>query len=250
MNILHFNTLPSTYTYVAENAATMASDTIVVADFQSAGRGQRGNRWESEAGRNLLMSMLVRMPGFPARSQFYISEAVSLAIVDTLREVCGVDCRIKWPNDIYAGDRKICGILISHSLATADDGSGAVIAHSVLGMGINLNQTEFHSDAPNPVSVIQLIGHTTDCNALLKRLVPAIRKNLDLLNNDESGTIHDRYMASLWRGDGHAYPFYDVRTGERFDAEIYAVEPLGHLVLRASPDGSLRRYAFKEVTWL
>lgn len=251
MNILHFNTLPSTYTYVAENARKMASDTVVVADYQSAGRGQRGNSWESEAGKNLLMSMLVRMPGFAARSQFYISEAVSLAIVEALRDVCGVDCHIKWPNDIYAGERKICGILISHSVqAAGDEYTEATLEHSVIGLGINLNQQTFHSDAPNPVSVIQLTGNPVDSQQLLIALLTAIKRNLDTLTAGDTATLHSAYMERLWRGDGKSYPFYDVQAGERFTATVYAVEPLGHLVLRTHPDGSLRRYAFKEVTWL
>lgn len=249
MNILHFNTLPSTYTYVAEHARSMASDTVVAADYQSAGRGQRGNTWESEAGKNLLMSMLVRMPSFPAGKQFFISEAVSLAIVSTLRERTGVECRVKWPNDIYAGDRKITGILISHSLRSEESGE-ATIAHSVLGVGLNVNQEEFHSDAPNPVSVFQLTGRHHDVEELTRSVAEAIRANLDRLGQGGLTAMHEEYMGTLWRGDGAYYPFYDVASGERFEASVYAVEPLGHLVLRTSPDGALRRYAFKEVVWL
>lgn len=249
MNILHFNTLGSTYTYVAENARAMASDTVVRADYQSAGRGQRGNTWESDAGKNLLMSMLVRMPSFPAAKQFFISEAVSLAIVSTLRERTGVECRVKWPNDIYAGDRKITGILISHSLRSEESGE-ATIAHSVLGVGLNVNQEEFHSDAPNPVSVFQLTGRRHDVEELTRSVAEAIRANLDRLEQGDLSAMHEEYMGALWRGDGADYPFYDVASGERFEASVYAVEPLGHLVLRTSPDGALRRYAFKEVVWL
>lgn len=280
MNILHFDTLPSAYTYVAENARTMASGTVVTADYQSAGRGQRGNTWESAHGQNLLMAMLVRPLRFPARSQFYISEAVSLAVAATLRRVCGVECRVKWPNDIYASDRKICGILISHSIeAPAEaprtaplDAPGtvdAIIAHTVIGIGVNLNQREFRSDAPNPVSVAQLTGRDTDRDLFLRTLVDTITSNLKQLQAPaphaaEQGVpelqgaagLHAAYMSALWRGDGAPHPFYDVRTGERFAATIQAVEPSGHLILRtAATSGrqdapTLRRYAFKEVSWL
>ena len=249
MNLLHFNTLPSTYTYVAENAAGMASDTVVLADFQSAGRGQRGNTWESEAGKNMLMAMLVRLPSFAAKSQFFISEAVSLALVSLLRSEAGLEARIKWPNDIYVGDEKITGILISHSLQCGESGE-ALIAHSVIGVGLNVNQQEFLSDAPNPVSMLRLTGRGYDVERLTRRLAALIRANLDRLNAGEADALHAEYMSALWRGDSQPHPFYDVASGQRFEATVYAVEPLGHLVLRTTPDGALRRYAFKEVAWL
>ncbi|MCM1005402.1 MAG: biotin--[acetyl-CoA-carboxylase] ligase [Prevotella sp.] len=249
MNVLHFNTLPSTYTYIAENAANMASGTVVTADYQTAGRGQRGNTWESQAGKNLLFAMLLRMTDFPVRSQFLISEAMSLAIVKTLRDVCALECKVKWPNDIYTSDRKICGILISHSVEAARPGGEAHIAHSVLSAGINLNQTEFLSDAPNPVSAIQLNGRQTNRDTFLNELISNLQTYINRLKQADTAAIHSEYMSTLWRADGAPHPFYDVLTGQRFNATIYAVEPLGHLVLR-TPDAQLRRYAFKEITWL
>lgn len=249
MKLLRFDTLPSTYTYVAEHARTLADDTVVLAGWQSAGRGQRGNSWESEAGKNMLMSMLVRLPSFPARRQFLISEAVSLAIVSVVRARTGVECRIKWPNDIYAGDGKLAGILISHSLQSGP-GDEAVIAHSVIGVGLNVNQAEFLSDAPNPVSLSMLTGRNHDVESLCMDVALAIREAAGRLLSGAEGDMHHRYMASLWRGDGEPHPFYDVASGQCFQATVYAVEPMGHLVLRTCPGGALRRYAFKEVAWL
>lgn len=250
MNYLHFNSLDSTYNYVAEHAATMASGTVVSADFQSAGRGQRGNTWEAEAGCNLLFTLLERIPAWPARSQFFISEAVSLAIADTLHEQCGVECRIKWPNDIYAADRKIAGILISHSVDAPQGDAPATLGHTVIGAGININQEKFRSDAPNPVSVRQLTGRTHELEPLLRAVCEAIAARLQAMQRP-GGTeaLHAEYMTHLWRGDGQQHPFYDVATGERFRAAIRAVEPSGHLIL-VTEDGPLRRYAFKEVSWL
>lgn len=251
MNIVHFNTLPSTYTYVCEQARGMATGTVVWADYQSAGRGQRGNRWESEAGSNLLFSMLVRQSGLEARRQFSVSEGVSVALVRTLSEVCGVECKVKWPNDIYAGEKKICGILISHSVeAAAEAGRAALITHSVIGAGVNLNQREFRSDAPNPVSVFQLTGRLTDREHFLTEAVTHINNLLEQNRPEDRERLHEEYMRLLWRGEGLPHEFYDVLTGERFRASVYAVEPMGHLVLRTRPEGVLRRYAFKEVAWL
>ena len=152
MEIHSFPTLPSTSTYIADNAASLPSGYVVETPCQTAGRGQRGNSWESEPGKNITFSMIMRMPGFAARRQFRISEAVSLAIIETVVRHTGVACSVKWPNDIYAGDRKLCGILISHSLA------GDTISYSIIGAGININQTCFLSYAPNPVSAAILTG--------------------------------------------------------------------------------------------
>lgn len=248
---LHFEEIDSTYSYVARHAAELPHGAVVLADFQSAGRGQRGNVWESAPGENLLMAMLVRPERLAARSQFFISEAVSLAIVDTLRVLCGVDCCIKWPNDIYAGDGKICGILISHSLQAPDEQGFTAIGHTVIGVGVNLNQRKFVSNAPNPVSVAGLTGRNTDVAAFARALAASILQRLEPLRAGEEGfaELHRQYMSALYRADGQPHRFYDVQSGQLFNAAIYAVEPSGHLILRTHPSGSLRRYAFKEVSW-
>lgn len=242
MQILHYASLPSTNTFVAEHAATMASGTLVAADAQTAGRGQRGNHWEATPGLNLTFTLLHRPENFPAREQFYLSEAVSVAICEAIEQATGVPCQVKWPNDIYADGRKLCGILISHAL------QGSLIEHTIIGAGINVNQTEFLSDAPNPVSLAQLTGRTFELEPLLKRVAAGIEAELRFADGYEA--LHKRYMSRLWRGDGAPYPYYDVQSGERFNASVYAIEPLGHLVLRQHPDGRLRRYAFKEVIFL
>lgn len=251
MEIQSFPSLPSTNTYIAENAASLPSGFVAVTPCQTAGRGQRGNSWESEPGKNLTFTMLMRMPGFPARRQFRISQAVSLAIIDAIRSLTGVRCTVKWPNDIYAGDRKLCGILISHSLA------GPAIAHSVIGAGINVNQTRFLSDAPNPVSISQLTDREHPLEPLLRLVCSNIESYLNTLlpdNPAQEQDIHDRYMRSLWRAGDTPHLFHDNLLDQTFRATIFAVEPQGHLVLRQTdaPEGRapLRRYAFKEVTWL
>ena len=113
---------------------------MVTAYRQTAGQGQRGNSWEAEPGKNLTFSILYRPAGLPPMAQFAMSEAVALAVVDFLG-VHGLEAKVKWPNDIYVGDRKICGILIRHSI------TATCVDYSVIGVGINANQTEFLSDA-------------------------------------------------------------------------------------------------------
>lgn len=239
MNII---TLPETYstnTWLEENDATLPHLTIVRAVNQTAGRGQRGNSWESEAGKNLTFSVLLRPLGFQARNQFYISEAFSLAVIDALREI-GVEARIKWPNDIYVEDRKICGILIEHSVM------GMEITRSICGAGINVNQATFRSDAPNPVSVIQLKGVVTPLEEFMRLAGEKIEERLTTLSDSpDKALFHEEYMQTLWRAKDF-HPYIDVATGEHFEAEITGIGPLGHLHLKER--GGLERvYAFKEV---
>lgn len=243
MNIIRLDEVDSTNSYVERNARHMAHGDTVTARTQTAGRGQRGNTWESEPGANLTFTMLL-CPDIEASRQFAISEAFSLCVCDALKEICGVECRVKWPNDIYAGDGKICGILISHAL------QGKRILHTVAGAGININQLRFLSDAPNPVSVRQITGLVHDPDAILALLAGRIEKETDRLASEEyRAELHRRYMRSLWRGDGQMYPFMDTETGERFAARVTDVEPSGHLVLTDAA-GNHRRFAFKEVAWL
>lgn len=244
MRILRLDEVDSTNTYVEQHTADLRHGDVVVTDRQTAGRGQRGNSWESEPGENITFTMLLK-PRIEATQQFMLSCAVALAVCDTLKEMCSIDCLVKWPNDIYAGDdRKICGILISHSL------QGKHINHTIAGVGININQQRFLSDAPNPASVWQLTGRRHDCETILHSLADKIDKFTDRLSDPSFRTyIKEEYMRRLWRGDGATYPFLETSTGERFDASVVDIEPLGHLLLRYT-DGKLRRYAFKEVAWL
>ena len=124
----------------------------VMADYQTAGRGCGTNRWESERGKNLLFSLLLHPKQIPASKQFHISMAISLSIIEALGQHVA-DLSIKWPNDIYWRNGKIAGILIENTL------KGNIIKDSIIGVGLNVNQRHFISDAPNPVSMRQILGH-------------------------------------------------------------------------------------------
>ena len=242
--------------------------TVVATRTQTAGRGQRGNSWESEPGRNLTFSMLLTT-GWPARRQFELSMLVALAIADSIdaavlsRLSAGEDsnlccgdseahaaippAKVKWPNDIYVGDRKICGILIEHRL------SGSKLERSIAGIGININQRRFVSDAPNPVSVVNLLeeagadARPFDLDALLADVAARIctRINTYCLAAAESGeALKAEYMSRLWRADGAEYPFA-LPDGTTFSAAIVDVASDGILTLTGP-----RHFAFKEVSFL
>ena len=205
---------------------------VVWADFQTAGRGQGSNRWESERGKNLLFSMLLHPYGVRAHRQFRISMAISLAICKALGQHIG-HLSIKWPNDIYWRDGKIGGILIENTL------QGNSVKDCIIGIGLNVNQRVFRGDAPNPVSLWQISEQETDCEQLLHDILEAFQDYLGKYNKDE-------YLSMLYRRKGF-HPYSD-KDGP-FMAELVDVEDSGHLLLR-DDDGKERRYAFKEVTFI
>ena len=205
---------------------------VVWADYQTAGRGQGTNTWESERGKNLTFSILLHPVDLPANRQFLLSMQVSLAICEALSEHIG-DLSIKWPNDIYWRNAKIAGILIENSL------QGNVIRDSIIGVGLNVNQRQFLSDAPNPVSMWQICEHETDREQLLKDILAA----LDRLLGQE---VRERYLSMLYRRKGF-HPYVD-KDGA-FMAELEDVEDDGHLLL-CDDSGGRRRYAFKEVMFI
>ena len=135
---IHLTQTHSTNLYlrqILESNPLVEEGLVIYADFQDAGRGQQGNSWESEAKKNILCSLLLYPRRINAQDQFIISEIVSLGIADTLNSIQD-GFAIKWPNDIYYGDKKVAGILIENDL------SGKVIYDSIIGFGINVNQEE------------------------------------------------------------------------------------------------------------
>jgi len=204
----------------------------VWADYQTAGRGQGSNTWESERGKNLTFSMMLPFVDVPAAKQFHISMAVSLALCRTLEQYIG-NVSIKWPNDIYWRNGKIAGILIENRL------QGSVIRDSIVGVGLNVNQQRFLSNAPNPVSLWQITEQETDCEQLLH----------DILAHVDSYMAQDcrqQYLQCLYRRQGF-HPYADKNGA--FMAEIHDVEDDGHLLL-SDDSGRQRRYAFKEVSFI
>lgn len=232
----------STNTYLNEwcNEHPEAEElTCVYTSYQSAGRGQRGNSWESEAGANLLFSFMLR-PEFLALShQFRLSQITALALQEVLSEYTDHIC-IKWPNDIYWKDCKLCGTLIENELI------GGCISRSISGTGVNVNQKVFVSDAPNPVSLYQITGKEYSCNTLLQKIMERTARYYEMLRHGNEDTIATRYHQALYRKDGF-YPYQD-RDGV-FLARIVQVQPSGGLILERE-DGTLNCYMFKEVSFI
>jgi len=230
----------STNTYLERLAGTLPTGTVIYTPRQTAGRGQKGNSWESEPDMNLSFSMLLKNLPVKARDQFAISQVASLAVRDTLAAAGGEGFTVKWPNDVYWMDRKMCGILIESSLRGTD------IEHCIIGIGVNINQQHFVSDAPNPVSLTQVTGETHDLDALLHQMCDLIEQGVQSLADPAARqALHERYRSALYRNDGLQHPYEDT-TGQRFMASVQDVAPTGELTL-LHEDGTAHTYLFKEV---
>jgi BirA family transcriptional regulator, biotin operon repressor / biotin---[acetyl-CoA-carboxylase] ligase len=208
----------------------------VYTDFQTSGRGQIGNSWESEAGKNLLVSMILYPNQIPIDQIFLVSQLVSVAIKQVLEQYCD-NISIKWANDIYWKDKKLAGILIENSL------QGNKVKAVVIGIGLNVNQLRFLSDAPNPVSLKQITGKSLNRKQLLDKLCQNI---WNLYCNLSEEKIRCDYAGSLYRKKGfHAYKTHD----ETFIAKINEVHPDGLLELETK-SGERKGFYFKEVQFI
>jgi BirA family biotin operon repressor/biotin-[acetyl-CoA-carboxylase] ligase len=229
--IVHINETDSTNRWLKENGE---GEMVVVAGYQTAGKGCGTNSWESERGKNLTFSMLIHPEGIPANRQFHITEAVSVALCETLEAYIYNKVEIKWPNDIYVGDQKICGVLIENRL------QGTEIKESIIGIGLNVNQREFKSDAPNPVSLYQLSDLETDLDELLIKFLTEFDSAYQCV------TTPIAYRQRLYRKGKEA--LYRDQAGT-FKAKLMNVSSDGRLLL-VDQDNHERCYAFKEIEYI
>lgn len=236
-NIIRLIQAGSTNKEASRLAQEQDGNFAVVAQVQTAGRGQRGNVWESAPGANLTVSLLIRHYGrLLAREQFRFCEAMALAVADTVEQCGGGTARVKWPNDVYAdGDGKIAGLLIEHSV------SGAQITRSVVGIGLNVNQTAWEGDAPNPVSLRQITGRCQNLDEVLRILLDNVEARYAAMGEESQ---HAEYIGRQWRSSGF-HPYRLPLEGAVVEAEIADISSEGILTLRHL-DGRLTRHAFKE----
>lgn len=240
-NRRYFDMVDSTNNYASLIAGKsgIPEGTLVWAGFQSAGRGQAGNRWESEAGKNLTFSLILYPHFLPPEMQFLLSEAVSLGITDFLTLYIP-NPLIKWPNDIYAENRKIGGILIEHSVL------GNQITHTVAGIGLNINQSTFGRDLSSAVSLRLLTGIEYETETCLNLLCTFLEKRYESLRQGMTARLESDYFSRLF--GNHRWNRYRDASGT-FEARPVQVETTGMLVLETRK-GEIKHYGFKEVEHL
>lgn len=216
---------------------------VAVADFQTAGRGQKGNTWESEQGKNLLFSILAHPHNIKVQEQFYISEAIALAVSDSVIAALGAEysdgVSVKWSNDVYWKDFKMAGILIENTL------QGDRILDTVAGVGLDVNQEVFVSDAPNPISLKNITGREFDRDAILSDIVQLFIGYMEL-PADKRPEVDRLYRDRLYRREGY-HKFRDENG--IFEARIEGIRPDGCLMLQTST-GEHRVYEFKQVQFI
>lgn len=213
--------------------------TTATAAFQTAGKGQRGNSWESERGKNLLFSFILYPHFLEVKKQFMLSKAIAIAIRQTLA-MHAEGFTIKWPNDVYWNDKKICGTLIENDLQAGR------IVKSIVGIGININQQTFQSPAPNPVSLFNITGSEHQPAPILQTIMAQTAHYYGILKSGDEATINTLYSLFLYRKAGF-HPYSDAEG--RFEARIVEVLPQGTLVLEDRA-GKHRNYMFKEVQYV
>lgn len=239
-NLIRKEQVSSTNSYLSDliKQGNASCDTIVIADYQTDGRGQEDNGWESKRGENLLLSWLIRPAVLSASEQFMISKVVSLALIDHLDAYVGNAC-IKWPNDILIGNRKIAGILIEHTIL------GNSILHSVAGIGLNINQADFPSFHVPATSLYKETGRQYDLEKQMRKLIRALYNRLSQLQEGQSTLLDNDYVEHLFRYRQRVV----FKSGKNhFEATVEGINEFGQLLLKES--GRTRSYNFGEVQLL
>lgn len=235
MRIEFFESVTSTNDVLRESCYTHGD--MVLADTQTKGRGQRGNTWESEPGKNLTFSLKLEPSFLPAGMQFLLSEVAALAISDTLAYY-GFKPSVKWTNDIYIGDDKVAGILIENDII------GNHLSGSIIGIGLNVNQTVFSDAIPNPVSMRLAAGRDFDRGEVLRNLYMSLSGRYAQLEEGLTGIIEEDYHSRLYLlGKPHKFRLPD---GSYIDGTIRYVKPSGELMVEHSGN-TVKSYLFKEI---
>jgi BirA family biotin operon repressor/biotin-[acetyl-CoA-carboxylase] ligase len=240
-NLIFIENLTSTNTYSLGllKKKSLPEGTVVYTNYQKGGRGQKGNQWESEKGKNLLISIILYPTTIDPSDQFIISKAISLWISDFLMDHIS-NITIKWPNDIYAGNDKIAGILIENTLLNDK------IENTIVGIGININQVIFGSDAPNPVSLAILTGNSYDLKDCLKGLLKNLDKRYKQLLSKKYYELDSDYISRLYRYRKW-YMFRDIN--KTYEGRIISLTPDGRLQVEEQ-NGSVNDYSFGEVDFI
>lgn len=237
-------TLPSvdsTNTYAKELLAKEkpTDGTFIIAQEQYAGRGQTGNTWQTEAGKNLTLSVILYPDFLDVSQQFYLNMAVSLAVKDFCENVLNEEIKIKWPNDIYYHDTKLGGILIENSI------NGSRISSSVVGIGLNVNQETFSTELPNPISFFQIANREFKLESLIELLASFIEKYYLQLRQLQFNFLDKAYTVALFRYQ----QTFNFKKGESiFRGEINGVAKDGKLIIHSG--GKEMRLGFKEVEFV
>ncbi|WP_020538349.1 biotin--[acetyl-CoA-carboxylase] ligase [Lewinella cohaerens] len=239
----HFTEVPSTNALALEKVAktTPSEGTVISADYQTAGRGQIGSSWYASPGKNLLLSVIFRPRWLAARQQFSLSQAVALAVADTISHFASAKAFVKWPNDVYLADKKLAGILIQNSL------SGLLLQSSVVGIGLNINEMDFPKVLPRPGSLQQHLGKEVARKEVQHLLFQRLEARYFQLKSNPA-IIRADYLRNLYRYQ-EWHSFQEVDSGKIFTGQIIGVQETGKLAIQM-PETHVQYFDLKEVAFL
>jgi len=208
---------------------------VVICGHQSAGRGQAGNVWESEPGKNLTFSLVLENP-INSEQSFYLNIFLSLAIAKALKSITNLNVQVKWPNDLMVGNKKIGGLLIESAI------QGNRLRYAVLGIGLNVNQVSFKIDSASSLS--SLTGKTFSLNEIFSEVLLSIEKHFELLKANENELLKQEWLEYLYlRGVKHLYK----KGQQTFEGIIQGIDDHGRLMLQS--EGQIQVFNFKEITF-
>jgi len=269
-DIIWLESVDSTNEEAKRHISDIDNLSVLSALEQTAGRGQRGNTWTSSAGENLIFSIVLKSPVLMAEDHFALNEIAALSVAEFL-STYGIKAEIKWPNDIYVGEKKICGILIENSFR------GKTISSSIIGIGLNINQRNFNVNLPNPTSMVLCRAQEDphDIHRCLDEFMDIFSSYYDrfLTSDKDRSLLRQRYLASLWRlgkpsrfidyttlPTGHLdgpmnicteiEPYSAKQTGNEFPGIIRGLSSCGNLLVEDLSTGMLREFGFKEIGYI
>ncbi len=243
MKIIKLDAIGSTNTFLKElcHKNDVENLTVVITDGQTKGRGQMQSVWESEIGKNLIFSILIRFVPLEVENQFYISKVISLAIHEFLASVLDKKIDIKWPNDILAEQKKICGVLIENTVKKAK------VHQSIVGIGLNVNQEVFNN-LPNATSMKLVSKEDYILDDLLEKLVVSIKKYVSVLNDKNFNLIDKLYLEKLYKLNVPSM-FKSTVTDNLFMGKIIGISKQGQLKVELE-DEYIRQFNLKEIAFL
>ncbi len=241
MNIIKVDAIASTNTALKDmiKANQLDNFTVLYTNNQTAGRGQVHAKWEAEPFKNLTFSVYIKDLDIDIENQFYLNQVVSIIVSDFIQSKISSKVHVKWPNDILADKKKICGILIENTV------SNSKIKHSIIGIGLNVNQEKFNH-APNPTSLKLLNIRDYDLELLLKELLSLFESSLNRLLSSNKQEIHENYLKQLYQ---YQKPAMYRSNGEQFMGKILGVSRYGKLQLEKE-DEKTYEYEIKEIQFL
>lgn len=236
---IHYTQIDSTNAEAKRliDSGTANHGTLISADYQTQGRGQYGRAWDSDQAQNALLSIIFKPTDLLIKEQFLLNMSVSLALVDVLQDF-GIGAKVKWPNDIYVSDNKICGILIQNFL------QGDTIQYSIIGIGLNVNQLSWPKEVPNPTSIAKELSRTVDLNEVVDVITKAVVAQYNTITHDPQ-KVRKTYQDYLYRrGD-----ISQFQIGEdRVPGEIIGIDETGRLMI--AHDNILKAYQHGEISMI